>query len=131
LGKGEDIAGYPTTKYEVTNNGEFERTVWMAEDARLAQYHKLFWEQAREDMKKMMVCPDLGLTGNAVDLSLPYLDLMKKGWLMKEEVVEQDYASGESAPVMELVEESLPASTFEVPQGYKKVPLGQFNMGGQ
>jgi len=131
IGKGEEIGGYSTTKYQVTNNGELERTVWMAEDARLAKYSKAFFEQARDGLKKMMVCPDLGLTGNAVDLSLPYLDLMKKGWLMKEEVVEQDYASGESAPVMELVEESLPSSAFEVPQGYRKVPLKEFDMGDQ
>jgi len=131
IGKGETIAGYETTKYQVTNNGQFERTVWMAEDAKLANFYKSFGDQAREHMKKMMVCKDLGLNGDTVDMSPPYLDLMKKGWLMMEEVVDEDSVSGESAPVEELVEESLPASTFEVPQGYKKVPLAQFNMGDQ
>jgi len=131
IGKGETIAGYPTTKYQVMNNGQLEKTVWMAEDAQLANFYGSFGDQANEHMKKMMVCKDLGMNGDTVDTSSSYLDLMKKGWLMKEEVVDEDSISGESAPVENLTEENLPASTFEVPQGYKKVPLTQFNLGDQ
>jgi hypothetical protein len=131
IGKGETIAGYATTKYQVTNNGQLERTVWIAEDAQIAKFISSYWDQAMNSLKKMSRCEDLGLTGEAVDTSPAYLGLMKEGWLMMEEVVDEDSVSGESAPVEELVEENLPASTFEIPQGYKKVPLAQFNMGDQ
>ncbi|MDT8366515.1 MAG: DUF4412 domain-containing protein [bacterium] len=131
VGKGEPVAGYATTKYQVMDNGQLERTVWMAEDAQLANFYRSFGDQANEHMKKMMVCKDLGMNGDTVDMSSSYLDLMKKGWLMMEEVVDEDSVSGVSAPVEELVEENLPASTFQVPQGYKKVSLDQFNMGDQ
>lgn len=131
IGKGETIAGYATTKYQVTNNGQLERTVWIAEDARFKSFISSYWDQATDSIKKMKRCDDLGMRSEEVDTSPAYLDLMKGGWLMMEETLDEDSPAGESAPVEELVEENLPASTFEVPQGYKKVPFAQFNMGEQ
>ena len=131
IGKGETIAGYATTKYQVTNNGQLERTVWIAEDARFKSFISSYWDQATDSIKKMNRCDELGIRSEEVDTSPAYVGLTKGGWLMMEEVVDEDSVAGESAPVEELVEENLPASTFEVPQGYKKVPLAQFNMGDQ
>ena len=129
IGKGEAIAGFATTKYQVINNGQLERTVWIAEDARLKEIIGPYWDQATESIKKMNRCDDLGMRSEDVDTSPAYLGMRKGGWVMMEEVVDEDFTEGESAPVESLVEESLSASTFEVPQGYKKVPLAQFSMG--
>ncbi|MDT8284551.1 MAG: hypothetical protein RQ767_03420 [Thermovirgaceae bacterium] len=128
VGKGEPLAGFETTRYEVINNGQLERTVWMAEDARFRKFVSAFWGQAADGLKKMGRCEDLGMRSEEVDTSPAYLDLMKGGWLMMEEGVDEDSMAGESAPVEELTEEDLPASTFQVPQGFRKVPLDQFRI---
>lgn len=130
IGKGETIAGFATTKYKVMNNGQMERTVWMAEDGRLKKYNSSYFDKAMASIKKMSQCDDIGMSGQTVDTSSAYLNLMKSGWLMKEDVVNEDEMSGSSPPVEKLVEKNLPGSTFSIPQGYKKVPLEQFNMGG-
>jgi len=129
LGKGEAVAGYGTTRYQVMNNGQPERTVWIAEDARFSKYNSEYWAQMTDSMKKMRKCDDLGMSSDAVDTSPAYLEMWKRGWIMKEEVLEEDPMGGESPLVEELVEENLPADTFEVPQGYRKVPFEQFDFG--
>ena len=128
IGKGETIAGYSTIKYQVMNNGQPERTVWIAEDAPMKKYISSYWDQAMDGIVKMTRCEDLGLRGDGVDSSPAYLGLVKGGWLMKEELMEEESFGGESTPVEKLEEKDLPSSNFEVPQGYKKVPLGQFNI---
>ena len=129
-GKGETIAGYATTKYQVNNNGVLERTVWMAEDARLKKYTGAYFGKAMDNsIRKMSRCDGLGISGEDVSTSTPYFNLMKNGWVMKEELVDEDSMEGSSAPVVKLVEKNLPASTFSVPKGYRKVPMAQFNMG--
>jgi len=129
VGKGETIAGFATIQYQVINNGQPERTVWMAEDARFKKYNNSYFDQAMVGVRKMTQCDDLGMSGEAVDTSPAYNNLLKGGWLMKESLVDEYSEAPFSAPVVELVEESLPSSTFSIPQGYKKVPLAQFNMG--
>jgi len=129
IGKGETIAGYATTKYQVDNNGQPERIVWMAENSRFKSFAAAFWKQASDGVRKMRQCDDIGISGEAVDTSAAYLDLMKKGWLMKEELVNENEMGAASGPVVKLVEKNLPASTFGVPKGYMKIPLAQFNIG--
>ncbi|GBE16157.1 hypothetical protein BMS3Abin14_02237 [bacterium BMS3Abin14] len=129
IGKGGTIAGFATTKYRVINNGQLNRTVWIAEDARLKKYTGAHFSKFMDGAKKMTTCVDLGMSGEKVDTSPAYFKLMKSGWLMKEELVNEDGMEGSSAPVVKLVEKNLPASTFSVPKGYRKVPLAQFNMG--
>ena len=129
IGKGGTIAGFATTKYRVINNGQLNRTVWIAEDARLKKYNSTYFGKAMDGIKKMTQCDDIGLSGDTVDTSSAYFKLIKGGWLMKEEVVNEDEMGGSSAPVVKLVEKNLPASTFSVPKGYRKVPMSQFNMG--
>ncbi len=129
IGKGETIAGFATTKYQVMNNGQPDRTVWMAEDSRFKKYNSSFFDRAMDGIRKITRCVDIGLSGDTVDTSPAYFKLMKGGWLMKEEVVDEDEMGGSSPPVVKLVEKNLPSSTFSVPKGYKKVPLSQFDMG--
>lgn len=131
IGKGGTIAGFATIKYQVTNNGQPERTVWIAEDARFKKYNNSYFDQAMDGVKKMRQCDDLGMSDEMVDTSPAYNNLLKGGWLMKEELVDEYTEGATSEPVAKLEEKNLPASTFSIPQGYRKVPLAQFNMGGQ
>ena len=130
IGKGETIAGFATIKYQVANNGQPERMVWIAEDARFKKYNNSYFDQMMDGVKKMTQCVDLGMSADVVDTSPAYNNLLKGGWLMKEELTDEYSESSFSAPVVEMEEKNLPASTFSIPQGYKKVPLAQFSMGG-
>ncbi len=129
IGKGETIAGFATTRYQVTNNGHPDRVLWLAEDPRLKKYNNSFFDQAMDGIREMSRCDDIGMSGESVDTSPAYLKLMKTGWLMKEELVNKAEEGATSQLVINLVEKDLPASTFSVPQGYRKVPLSQFDMG--
>ena len=78
----------------------------------------------------MGTCPDLGMSGLRVDTTPAYVGLLKGGWLMKEELVNEDDMDGSSPEVANLEEQNLPASTFAVPAGFRKVPMDQFQGSG-
>ncbi len=123
-GDGGVIAGYSTLRYKVLTDGKLYEEVWLTSDpAVMKDLESLF----STVMKKFEKC--LFSVANVTD-SLPlsveespeYKKMEQGGWQMKS----KNY-SGSGGPVtyevVKLEKKDIPASEFEVPPGYKKVPI--------
>ncbi len=123
-GDGGVIAGYGTVKYKVLTDGALYEEVWLTSDpAVMKDLESLF----RTLMKKFEKC--LFSVANVTD-SLPlsveetpeYRKLEQGGWQMKS----KNYL-GSRGPVtyevVKLEKKDIPAAEFEVPKGYKKIPV--------
>lgn len=125
-GDGGVIAGYPTVKYRVLADGKLYEEVWLTTDpVVMKDLESLF----RTVMKKFEKC--LFSVANATDsLSLSvedtpeYQKMEQEGWQMKS----RNY-SGTGLPstyeVIKLEKKDIPASEFEIPSGYKKIPVSE------
>ncbi|MCL4476432.1 MAG: DUF4412 domain-containing protein [Nitrospirae bacterium] len=123
-GDGGVVAGYSTVKYKVLADGKLYEEVWLTADpAVLKDLESLF----KTVMKKFEKC--LSSVANVAD-SLPlaveespeYKKMEQAGWQMRSKSY---FGGGQPATyeVIRLEKRDIPASEFEVPSGYKKVPI--------
>jgi Domain of unknown function (DUF4412) len=107
LGPGETIAGYATEKYHVTKGGEMEVDVWMAP--------ALVMPAAYYDAMKSLMPAN------------PMFDEYKKIGTMQLKSVSTMKVAGHlittTAVVKSVDKAPIPAATFDVPAGYKAVPM--------
>jgi hypothetical protein len=107
LGPGETIAGYATEKYHVTNGAEMEVDVWMAP--------ALVMPAAYYDAMKSLMPAN------------PMFDEYKKIGAMQLKSVSTMKVAGHlitTTTVVKSVDKApIPSATFDVPAGYKAVPM--------
>jgi hypothetical protein len=111
VGAGETIAGYATEKYLV--KGPMEMEIHAAPDLKLPT---LYYEAMKMRMQRTPL----------FDMSKLYDEMKKiKGYVLKTVTTTRMMnMEMKSATVVTSVEKgSIPASTFEVPAGYKEVPM--------
>jgi len=123
-GDGGVIAGYSTVKYKVLTDGKLYEEVWLTSDpAVMKDLESLF----RTVMKKFEKCLFRVATVTdslplSVEESPEYKKIEQGGWQMRSKK-----NLGRGGPVtyevVKLDKKDIPASEFEVPPGYKKVPI--------
>ncbi len=130
----EVIAGYKTTRYTVTVDGERYEDVWIAADASLANEMKEIESGMLSMQKRFEKCA--GAVEDYEDEDGPssspeYDKLMSKGFVMKEISYTGGYEEeGEVvSEVVKLEKKSITSSEFKVPSGYKKVSLKELFKG--
>ncbi|MBU4278448.1 MAG: DUF4412 domain-containing protein [Proteobacteria bacterium] len=119
-GQSAKIAGYKSTKYQIYVDGKLRQEMWMAQVPGF---------QKEMDMGKMMklahsMRAGAGGQGLGWRRSEAVQKLMSQGMPMK--IVE--YGRGGPMTVMTMTsveKKNLPASTFQAPQGWKKVDFAQ------
>lgn len=123
-GDGGAVAGYSTVKYRVLADGKLYEEIWLTSDpVVMKDLESLF----RTVMKKFEKC--LFSVANATDSpslsvedSEEYRKLEQEGWQMRS----RNYA-GSGLPstyeVIKLEKKDIPASEFEIPGGYSKIPV--------
>ena len=117
-GPGEKIAGFDTTRYEVSHGGEPYETLWLTDDASLK---KEFMGLMLMLMKFSSCTSDASGMGAASPESSPeYLKLFESGMIVKS--IEHGGA-GEASYTSVISPRDVPASAFKIPTDYKKVPL--------
>ena len=137
-GSGGVIAGFKTTKYTVSVDGRPRKEVWLTSDPALMQDLKPYLSKILE-MSDMSRCgmEGMGMMGGEFDVesSDEYQKLMHQGYPLRE----QDMPGGPGRMVSRLREvtslkrQSIPASEFAIPTGYKKMSFSemmQFEMKG-
>jgi hypothetical protein len=119
------IAGYETTLYDISVDGDLVEQVWMADDVPVSKELDLEkFAQYAAAMKKF--------SGEyAYETSDVYLERMANGYPMRT----KPYRMGQAGPTTEvtsLVEMAIPDAAFQVPDGYKQVSLIELQggMGG-
>jgi hypothetical protein len=117
-GPGGKIAGFETTRYEVTQGGELYEELWLSEDESLKKECRGLMQML---MKFSSCMASAGATGAPSPESSPdYLKLFETGVLVKS-VEHGDEGEGVNTTVIS--GRDVPASAFSLPDGYKKVPL--------
>ncbi len=122
VGDGGKIAGYDTVRYSLTVDGRPYKEVWLASGGPTMRDVKELMQSVMKMHKKMEGCTQLGgvqLAANP-ELSKEYIELMEKGWTMKEVNLQGGSLVSE---VESLEERDIPASEFTIPTDYKKIDI--------
>ncbi len=130
VGSGGKVAGHDTIKYSVTVDGRPYRDIWLAPGAPIMNDMRRYLKKSSEMNASMAACSNMGPGmaggGPAPEASKEYQAIAEKGWTMKE----LDRKTGKvDKEVTSLEKKSLPASTFRVPIGYRKVNMREMMMG--
>jgi hypothetical protein len=117
-GPGEKIAGFDTTRYEVSQGGEPYETLWLTDDESL----KKDFQGLMPMLTKFSACmAAVGGMGDASPESSPaYLKLFETGMIVKS--VEHG-GEGEASSTTVISPQDVPDSAFDIPDGYEEVPL--------
>lgn len=118
VGSGGKIAGFDTIKYQVFADGSLYEEVWLsANRALVAEMGDL------SALNKFASCLNGGMTRD-VEASPEYMKLLSIGLPVK--TVSYEMGSPEvGAEIVRMEKKNIPASVFEAPSGYKKVPIGE------
>ena len=117
-GPGEKIAGFATTRYEITQGGEPYETLWLTNDKSL---RKEFMDLMPMLMKFSACTSAASGMGVASPESSPeYLKLFESGMIVKS--IEHG-GEGEESSTSVISPRDIPASAFEIPADYEKAPL--------
>lgn len=120
VGDGGKIAGYDTVKYSSTVDGKPYKEIWLASGGPNMHDVKELMQSVMKMHKKMEGCTQLGGAQFAPnpELSKEYIEMMEKGWTMKEVNLQGGSVVSE---VESLTKKSIPASEFAIPTDYKKI----------
>ena len=125
---GESVAGYSTTKYSISVDGELYEEKWISNDASLSGLI-----QATNDLsgwgKKLAGCsvPDESFLKNAPEFSNEYMDVEHAGVEMKS--VSYEFGSAEEGTdIVSIERENLSSEEFEVPGDYSQVSMKEMIM---
>jgi hypothetical protein len=128
-GKGPTIAGYATVKYEVLANGKLYEELWLAPDAEVLK--EIDPVAIRSAEKKMSACTEMVQHSDFDDTALQvekdptYQGLMGKGWPLRAISYNNGIPLHEQT-IASLQKKEIPASEFQAPKGFRKVPFGEF-----
>ncbi len=128
--RGEVIAGFKTTRYTVSVDGQPRKEVWLTSDSVLMQDLKPYLDKILE-MSDMSSCgmKEVGMMGAEFDLenSDEYKKLMHLGYPLREKDIPG--GPGRMTPrlreVTSLKRQSIPDSEFALPKGYKKMSFSE------
>lgn len=124
-GPSDEIAGYPTRRYLVRRFGVPQLDVWIAETRAFTRMLAKFDARVVQRLERCGLGPaavDYELVGpkKIVEASAQYIELMKRGWIMKRKNLENgevifEMRSFGPAPVS--------AASFEAPPGYREISM--------
>jgi len=125
---GESIAGYSTTKYSISVDGELFEEKWISNDAALSGLIQVMNESI-DFTSNMAGCsvPDESFLKNAPEFSEAYKNVERAGIEMKN----LSYEFGSADPgtdVIRLEKEDISSEEFEVPGDYNEIILKEFIM---
>jgi len=113
----ETIAGISTKKYQVMADGQLAREVWIAKNQELANESKAFNRLTEE----FTTCYPAQTTEEMVDRDPAYLKLGNQGFVMKEVTYINGNMPVSNDEVVNLRQENIADSEFEVPAGFRRV----------
>lgn len=127
LGKGEDIAGFATERYQVKVDGKLHEELWLAPDAPVHQ--ELNMEGLKRSQTEMSRCLQAGPFGARIGPSPEetpeYEAMARKGWAMRS----IQYDAGEPRTRTEIVsleKRDIPSAEFQPPADYRQVDVREF-----
>jgi hypothetical protein len=125
---GESIAGYNTSKYSISVDGELFEEKWISNDVSLKSIIQVM--NATVDMTiKTVACsvPDEAFLKNAPEFSKEYLDVERTGIELRS--VRYEYGSADTeADIVGIDREDLSSDEFEVPEDYSKTSFKEIIM---
>ncbi len=113
------MEGYNVRKYDILFNGMLRQEQWIAEDIRVDKEFDV------KRFGKMLNAfhAGSGQGNDDVALSSPEVtSLLTKGWPLKKTDYDED-GYPESDEVIKVEKTSLPASTFDIPASWRRLPL--------
>lgn len=118
VGSGGNIAGYATDKYEVYVDGELYEEVWASKD-------QDFFRELGDisPMIRFFSCVSRMTGTHSVESNSDYQSMLQSGWMLKS-IEHGDGYPEVMVDVRQIEKKSIPDSEFEIPAGYKKMPLG-------
>lgn len=123
VGSGGSIAGYATVKYTLTVDDKPYKEVWLAIGGPSLREVRELMKSVMNMHKKLEGCTKAGggsTVGTNPELSKEYLDLIEKGWMMKEVNLQDGKVVSE---VESLERRDISASDLDVPPGYRKLDM--------
>jgi hypothetical protein len=117
----DKIAGYEVEKYEVMMNGQLRQELWIAEDVKVS---KEFDVKRFGNMMKSFHSP-FGRDDQDATLSSPeVIEVMSKGWPLRKVDYDED-GYREQDEVVKIQNKTLPESAFDLPAGYRQMPMSE------
>jgi hypothetical protein len=124
---GENIAGYSTTKYSISVDGELFEEKWISSDASLNDLIRIRIMNKTVDMTmKIAGCtvPDEVFLRNSPEFSEAYKNVERSGIELKS--LNYEYSDGESgSDVVSLQKEDISSNEFEVPGDYSQISFNE------
>ena len=120
-GAGEEIAGYGTSKYSVFADGELYEEKWMTQDPSLKEILDIV-KKTQELTSRIVYCgvPDESFLKGSPEFSPEYKNVEVAGIELKS--IRYEFGSEDlQTDVVSLERENIPASEFEVPDGYREM----------
>ncbi|NPA94661.1 MAG: DUF4412 domain-containing protein, partial [Thermodesulfobacteria bacterium] len=129
----QTIAGFPADHYVITQNGKKVGEYWVSKKLRDMMLKELDKDKIDKFEKAMVrISSQLNIFGNPNLAKLMKLEekLQEKGEIVKQIHYPNDINMEKQGSYQEIVkvrEETIPASAFVVPSGYKKKSMPQIN----
>jgi len=124
----ESIAGYNTTKYSISVDGELFEEKWISNDAALSDLIQIM-NKSIDITFKLAGCsvPDESFLKNAPEFSETYKNVERSGIELKS--LSYEYGSADpGTEVIRLEKEDISSEEFDVPEGYQEMILKEFIM---
>ena len=117
-GPGGKIAGFETTRYEISQGGKPYETLWITDDDALRKEFKTLMPM----IMKFSSCTSAasGMGAASPESSPAYIELFESGMIVKS--IEHG-GEGEAGSTSIISPRDVPASAFEVPSDFETVPL--------
>jgi hypothetical protein len=122
---GENIAGYSTTKYSISVDGELFEEKWISSDASLNDLIRIMNKTVDMTMKIAgCTVPDEVFLRNSPEFSEAYKNVERSGIELKS--LNYEYSDGESGTdVVSLQKEDISSNEFEVPGDYSQISFNE------
>jgi len=122
---GEAIAGYSTTKYTISVDGELFEEKWISSDASLNDLIRIMNKTVDMTMKIAgCTVPDEVFLRNSPEFSEAYKNVERSGIELKS--LNYEYSDGESgSDVVSLQKEDISSNEFEVPGDYSQISFNE------
>ena len=125
---GESIAGYNTTKYSISVNGELFEEKWISSDASLKSLIEVL-NKTVDMTLKVAGCsvPDESFLKNAPEFSKEYLEVERAGIELRS--IRYEYGSAEpETDILSIEREDISSDEFEVPEDYSEISMKELIM---
>ncbi len=133
-GSGGKVAGYSTVKYKVYENGRLYEEIWMAKGTPIEKEMKSMKriERFSQKMKNCAATPGMPEEVSPYEASKEYQAIFDRGWVMRRITHMAPMMPGdrstEKEEVTRIEVRRIPASEFQPPRGYRRIPVSQMYM---